>query len=105
MALPPPLARLFEDRKTRARTWVAIGLLAAWAIGISGILGNNGLLQAWQLAQVRRDIGLRVRALENERQRLKGTLASLEQDPFVQETAVRETLGFVRANDLVFEFR
>lgn len=79
--------------------------LAVWGIWISGIFGNTGLLQAYNLAQVKRDMTLRITALENERGRLENTLTALNQDAFVQEQTVRDTLGFMRQNELVFEFR
>lgn len=89
----------------KSRTWLIVAFLGGWLIWISGVFGNSGVLQAYQLAQVRRDMSLRVRALENERVYLKTNLRALEHDPLVQEQAIRETLGFVRSGELVFEFR
>lgn len=80
-------------------------LIAGWLIWISGAFGNSGLIQAYKLSQVRRDMALRIVALENERRRLQNTLYALEHDSFVQELTIRETLGFVRPSEIVFEFR
>lgn len=92
------------DRK-RKRRWFYAGGFALWLIWLSGVFGNSGLVQAYNLSQVRRDMSLRIVALENERNRLEDSLSHLENDPFVQEQTVREALGFVRHNELVFEFR
>lgn len=87
------------------RKYYYLGGLAVWLIWISGIFGNTGLIQAYNLAQVKRDMTLRITALENERGRLETTLNALNQDAFVQEQTIRDTLGFARQNELVFEFR
>lgn len=88
----------------RKRRWIYPAALLAWAIWISGVFGNSGVLHAYRLSQARRDLSLRIRALENERQRLGPALSLLESDTFIQEAAIRETLGFVRDGELVFEF-
>jgi cell division protein FtsB len=87
------------------RRWVYLTLFAGWLVWISGVFGNSGLIQAYKLSQVRRDLSLRVVALENEKQRLQSSLQGLENDPYVQELTIRETLGFVRDSELIFEFR
>lgn len=92
-----------SDRKKRL--WFYAGGLFVWLVWISGIFGNSGLIQAYKLGEVRRDMTLRITALDNEKSRLKSTLNALETDAFVQEQTVRETLGLVRQNELVFEFR
>jgi cell division protein FtsB len=80
-------------------------LFLGWVVSISGIFGNSGIIQAYNLSQVRRDMSLRIAALENEKLRLQASLHAIEHDPFVQEMTVRETLGFAREGELVFEFR
>lgn len=95
----------FNEADRRKRLWLFAGGLFVWLVWISGIFGNSGLIQAYRLGEVRRDMTLRITALENEKKRLESTLTSLESDAFVQEQTVRETLGFVRQNELVFEFR
>ncbi|MBI3557464.1 MAG: hypothetical protein HY074_14460 [Deltaproteobacteria bacterium] len=90
---------------SKTRSWALGIILTAWLVCISGVFGNSGLIQAYQLASVRRDMTLRVKALGNERQYLQSSLYALEHDALVQEQAIRETLGFVRGNELVFEFR
>lgn len=89
----------------RTKRWGLVAFLGAWLVWISGFFGNSGLMQAYQLAQVRRDMTLRVKALENEKSRLQTSLHALEHDPLIQEQTIRETLGFVRSSELVFEFR
>jgi cell division protein FtsB len=87
------------------RKWVILIGILGWLVSLSGVFGNSGLFQAYKLAEVRRDLSLRIRALENERVRLANDLDALQRDPFTQEQAIRETLGLVRENELVFEFR
>jgi cell division protein FtsB len=89
----------------KKKSWIYAAVFFAWVICISGVFGNSGLLQAYRLSSVRHDLNLRVKALENERQRLQATLLGLEHDSYLQEQAVRETLGLVRADELIFEFR
>lgn len=86
------------------RRWIYAFALASWLVSISGVFGNSGLIQAYNLSRVRRDMTLQIRALENEKVHLRATLDALERDPFVQELTIRETLGFTRSNELVFEF-
>ena len=106
-AEPPPSAP--DVLKTpKRRSWTAIALavvLLTWTVSISGVFGNSGLLQAYRLSRVQRDLDLRVRALENDHVRLQTMAQALEKDPLVQEYAIRETLGFVRDKELVFEFQ
>ena len=87
----------------RSRRWFWGWLFFGWAVSISGIFGNSGVVQAYKLSQVRRDMTLRIKALDNEKLRLQASLQALERDPLTQELAIRETLGFVRSNELVFE--
>ena len=94
-----------ERFNRRKKTYIVLGLLAVWLVWISGVFGNSGMIQAYQLSQVKKEMTLRVAALENEKARLWNTLHALENDPFVQEQAIRESLGFVHAQELVFEFR
>lgn len=82
-----------------------MALLVVWAVWISGVFGNSGVLQAYRLANARYEFGQRIKALESEKSVLESALSGLERDPLSQERAIRESLGFVRENELVFEFR
>ena len=84
---------------------LAVVGLGFWALWFSGILGGSGVFQAYRLSMVRRDLGLKVVALENEKARLQATILSADRDAFVQEQAIRESLGWVRPHELVFEFK
>ena len=94
---------MFEHKKNRLYFWGAA--LFIWAVWISGVFGNAGVLQAYKLSQARRDVGLKIKALENERMRLKSSLYAMEKDAYTQETTIRESLGFVHENEIVFEFK
>lgn len=84
---------------------IAVAFLLIWSVWISGVFGNDGILQAYRLAEVRRDLTLRIRALENEKARLNALLIDLNRDSFAQEMAIRDTLGYVRDGEVVFEVR
>lgn len=94
-----------DKSSPKKKIWIYIIGLLAWGIWISGVFGNNGILQAYQLSKVRRDLSLRVVALENERLRLTESLSAIESDRFTQEKAIRETLGYARPSELIFEVR
>lgn len=88
------------------RRWIVFGsLFVCWCLGISGLLGSSGIIQAFKLARARRDLSFRVKALENEKSKLQTELYALEQDPYHQEKTIRDVLGFVRENEIVFEFK
>ncbi len=78
-------------------------VLTVWMGWLSGLFGNKGLKQAYHLLVARNDLTLRVKTLENEKQRLTETLAALNTDPVFQEKTIRESLGYVRKGELVFE--
>lgn len=84
---------------------IIAGLIGVWALWISGIFGNDGVLQAYRLATVRRDLALRIHAEENEQARLKNILSELKSNRFAQEMAIRDTLGYVRDGEVVFELK
>ncbi|MBI2604646.1 MAG: septum formation initiator family protein [Deltaproteobacteria bacterium] len=89
----------------RRKGRILLALFAAWIVWISGVFGNSGVLQAYRLSNARYELGQRIKALESEKSVLESALSGLERDPLAQERAIRETLGFVRENELVFEFR
>ncbi|HRK02952.1 MAG TPA: septum formation initiator family protein [Oligoflexia bacterium] len=92
---------MIANRKFR----IVVLVLFCWSVWISGLFGNDGILQAYRLSKVRRDLTLRIRALENERSRLDILLSDLYRDDFAQEMAIRDTLGYVREGEVVFETR
>jgi cell division protein FtsB len=79
-------------------------LFLVWITWISGIFGNNGLLQAYRLSKVRYELLQRVEALELENQALQVKLEKLKNDSVTQEKTIRQVLGYVRPNELIFEF-
>lgn len=94
---------LWMTRLTKQHLFIVLFLL--WAVSISGIFGNSGLIQAYRLSQARRDRALKVVALENEKALLQKKLEALKNDSFVQEAAIRESLGFVRSSEIIFEVK
>lgn len=78
--------------------------LALWLLSLSGIFGNSGLWQAYKLRLARQTLSLRVESLSAERARLQSLRRLLERDRGAQEVVIRDTLGFVRDGEVVFEF-
>ena len=86
------------------KSWLYSGLFSIWLLWISGIFGNSGVMQAYKLSDTRYELSMRIKALEAEKTKLANSQRALDRDKFAQETAVRENLGFVRENELIFEF-
>ena len=91
--------------RTNPRSSLFFFCTFAWLLWISGIFGNSGVLQAYQLSNARYELSMRIKALGSENQRLEHALDSLQKDRFSQEKAIRETIGFVKENEIIFEFR
>jgi cell division protein FtsB len=87
------------------KPWVVPVGFFIWVLWISGIFGNSGLIQAYKLSLVKRELSLRISALEKEKLKLNQTYHELQSDSFVQEQAIRDTLGYVGPNELVFEIK
>ncbi len=94
------------EKKSRTRQKFLPYFVAAllWAVWISGIFGNSGIWQVYRLSNARFELSQRVKALENEKSQLATTLNQLQNDPQVQQKAIRDVLGHVKPNELVFEF-
>ncbi len=86
------------------KTWLYSGLCALWLVWISGVFGNSGVIQAYRLSNTRYELSMRIKALEAEKIKLEKSQRALDRDKFAQEIAIRENLGFVRENELIFEF-
>lgn len=97
--------RLLHFWRSNPKTVLVIFAALAWCIWISGIFGNAGLLQAYRLADARFELQMKIKALETENIRLEHAHNLLENDPITQERAIRDTIGFVKSDELVFEFR
>jgi cell division protein FtsB len=70
-----------------------------------GILfSSHGILRYRQQRQQLQEMEAKVENSREENQRLFNRVQSLKNDPVAQERLVREQLGWVRENELVFEF-
>ncbi len=83
---------------------ILFAAFALWVVSISGILGNSGIAQAYRLRLAVSRMEVRVGELAQEGGRQKGMLRDLEKSRVVQEIVVRDTLGYVREGEIVFEF-
>jgi len=85
------------------RYW-APALFLFWVVCISGIFGNVGIIQAVKLRNARAELQEKLLTLKVERDRLVQILSRVEKDRITQESVVRDTLGFVKDGELVFEW-
>jgi len=90
--------------KSPRSTRILAAFILLWVVSISGILGNSGIAQAYRLRRAVDRLEGRVTDLDLERSRLKVILRDLEKSRTVQEIVVRDTLGYVREGEIVFEF-
>lgn len=87
------------------KNWIRLILFSIWLVSFFGFFGRGGLIQAHRLSQVRQDILLRTKALENEKLKMLSAIRDLEHDDFYQEKMIRDSIGFVRPDELIFEFQ
>jgi hypothetical protein len=80
------------------------GIFLVVIVSISGVLGNGGLWQAYKLRQAAIVLDQRVQGLIVERDQLRAVYSTGYGSSQVLEVVVRDTIGFVRPNDMVFEF-
>ncbi|MBI1908904.1 MAG: septum formation initiator family protein [Deltaproteobacteria bacterium] len=84
---PPPFRKI-------TTVLIAIMLLAA-------IYGNQGLLKLYRLSRLEKQLESSIMENRRENQRLAFEIKRLK-DPLQLERVVREELGLVRPNELVF---
>jgi cell division protein FtsB len=79
-----------------------------WLIGLSGVLspwmGTPGALQNQNLDVLLQQRKKELAQARQESERLKELIEELEKNPSRQERTIRNRLGYVGENDLVFDF-
>lgn len=99
MGAPSPSWR--AARLTRPG-WIVVGVLVL--LGVTALVGDNGVLALWHLRGEVATVDREVRALEAENERLSRAIADLQENPAVIERIAREELGLVRPGERVLRF-
>ena len=86
------------------RLWIVPAVLAA-ALAAAWLDDEAGLRAWWRLDDDLRAAEARMDALREEVDRLERRARALEDDPFAQERAIRETLGLARPGETVLRLR
>lgn len=79
-------------------TW---GTVAAIALALFAVFGDQGLLKLRHMHQIESRLGEQISGLQSENERLSVSIASLD-DPATLEKVVREELGYLSDNEVVF---
>ena len=81
-------------------------ILALYALLMySTVCGERGLLHLFQLTEEQRQLETQVRTLLRDNADLKERIRRLHTDDVFLEKVVREGLGLVRENEIVYRFR
>jgi hypothetical protein len=88
------------------RVWLA--LFGAWLVLLSGILtpwiGGPGIIQWWRLESLLSQRQERLSEVENQVLALSSEQVRLERSVATQQREIRRVLGYVRADEMVFDF-
>lgn len=69
------------------------------------LLGDRGLLQLYQMGQVKADLEQEIEALRHENAVLRLEVEAMRRDPSHAEEIARRDLGLVRPGEIVYQFR
>ena len=85
-----------------------MGIFSIWLAFLSGLgsaqINAPGVLQALKLRRLLEAKELRLKALEDRASRLSESLDRLKSSRFAQEQEVRRVLGYVTADEMIFDF-
>jgi cell division protein FtsB len=79
---------------------LAISLIAA-ALAYAWLVPQSGIPTWLSLRREVAEAEQRIRALQRQNDALRGEVDALQRDPFAQERAVREELGWVRPGEIL----
>lgn len=79
---------------------LAISLIAA-ALAYAWLVPQSGIPTWLSLRQEVAEAEQRIHALQRQNDALRDEVAALQRDPFAQERAVREELGWVRPGEIL----
>jgi cell division protein FtsB len=67
------------------------------------MVGERGFFEVYQFGRHLQRVESRIRALEEENERLRAQVTGLRSDPYQVEKLAREDLGLVRPDEIIFE--
>jgi cell division protein FtsB len=76
-----------------------LGLIVAWLA-----FGDRGFIHLYQMEKERKVYAERIRALEEENQRLLEQIERLRGDKAYIESEAREELGLLKENEVIYRF-
>lgn len=82
----------------------ASGLLSIVLVG-AALLGDHGVLRHEKLREELANAKTLNQGLESENRRLRAEAEALRSDPEYVESVIRDELGFVRKDELIFLFK
>lgn len=68
------------------------------------VFGDKGLLRIYELKQDKRKIDSRLMETKGENEQLKREILALKSDRRYLETFARKDFGFVRSNEVIYQF-
>lgn len=68
------------------------------------VFGERGLLRIHQLQQEKQEVQQRAELLRGENEKLKREIEALQNDRRYLESIARRDFGFVRANEIIYQF-
>jgi cell division protein FtsB len=78
---------------------IFLGLIVAWLA-----FGDRGFIHLYQMEKERKAYAERIRALEEENQRLLEQIERLRSDKAYIESEARKELGLLRENEVIYRF-
>lgn len=89
-------------------TYALVALFAVWALFLSGVMhpltATPGLYQLLKLEGLHAKRKAQLLAIEHELERTKLQISQIQSDPVVQDREIRRTLGYVKDDEMVFDF-
>lgn len=78
---------------------IFLGLIVAWLA-----FGDRGFIHLYQMEKERKAYAERIRALEEENQRLLEQIERLRSDKAFIESEARKELGLLKENEVIYRF-
>jgi cell division protein FtsB len=72
-------------------------------LSLLALVGERGFFEVYQFSRHLKHVESRLRALEEENERLRRQVTGLRSDPAQVEKLAREDLGLVRPDEIIFE--
>ncbi len=92
--------------QVRGNSWHLFfaGIFLFWFLGLVGVLGGTGWMQAKKLEDSRERLAKKVSTLTHEKEVLQSRLKAMKSDPFAQEVLIRQELTYAKPSEFILEF-